>query len=1149
MNSCELANFRDAVRNGRPVGRSGNKVRIDNVMLLGRVRGRVEEPLRWAQRASLEKGATLWVLDVFGVKDIDGLLGVQGAGHTYIASGTIMFSYLDTPGIEGSLVYVRGARYSNKGKYEFRKLNLQCDTMKNSWMAVNWNKTDEGWVIGPCYVGPLRRRQISNDSMLHIALGVAETGELEYPENAYMYGTLSWNGNDFSDDEGVAIPSRNSVLWRQQNDEGYSFIENEGKAYWGEDSVARDLSDEANPENKLGVRVSDAEKSEFDIDRITGEAATGVENSNAFRWNADRHGEEGPGFGVPQVDIEKEVRGALDKWSGSLSEMFATAKETVDERFLKAVGRVWYDRVLAGNRYSGLGSRKVFEDASNRGYVRKMLNTWVISEIMKIEEAVKSNFGAVPVKELHARNLLFEQEDYLTGDISYVMLGSIVVILSTGIRVDGNPGFSWYANSSALLRRLCSSSGKKDPMDQVVAAAKCIVCYGEEAVRRAGLPEYYLVGRSRCVRSYGLADVWKRVFEAYKSGGGDMVSPYDVTDGLFTPRSAVTALDMLECIEVDSDIVYSSAEWVKAQCEEVGCFLEISEEGKTRYYSIIDAARSLTLWSRLRELEVRGNNRGREGRETWEVSKESVDYAIQLMEEEKGFALDPTQKEAVRTLASGGLGVLTGVAGSGKSTVLKCLIYAVEKEYPGIDVRLAAPTGKAAKRMTETTGRKAYTMHSMFRVMGGSTNNIRWVRDFAGSKRYEACDSAPAGLEESAGRVFYIFDEVSMCGFGLLCRVIAALGGSCDKVLFVGDKEQLPPVLDAPVFAEVLSVAKKAFRLGESHRAAEGSLPTKNAYKVLRGEGATFQEGETFRIDRAGNGEIQERVLKEFIAGVKKYGIDGCRVVTPYKKAASVEKWGYASSIISGLLGDMLKETGVVEDVPGAPHGEVVLSWRSSCAQEFARIGDRVLNVENTRNVPLMNCKGEIVDTADIVNGQEGIIMAIIKGSPSRGNASKYSDKYYTLLVDMSDDATGVLDEENGKYCAFEVKSTRWPGAGGRPEGVPENAMYVTGLTVGNLEVSYAETVHKMQGSEVPCIIIPASTECRNSSFFNRALVYTAITRASKEVVIVGDAGDYGTSFARASKRGAVEDPRETVFGFLGLYNDGWSAGDGGEGR
>ena len=111
---------------------------------------------------------------------------------------------------------------------------------------------------------------------------------------------------------------------------------------------------------------------------------------------------------------------------------------------------------------------------------------------------------------------------------------------------------------------------------------------------------------------------------------------------------------------------------------------------------------------------------------------------------------------------------------------------------------------------------------------------------------------------------------------------------------------------DVSVFAEIRSISKKAFRLGESHRAAEGSLPTKNAYKVLKGEGGSFDEGDTFKIRQVENADIHSVVLKEFVEGIKKYGIDGCRVVTPYKNARSVEKWKYASAKISNTLGEIL---------------------------------------------------------------------------------------------------------------------------------------------------------------------------------------------------------------------------------------------------
>jgi ATP-dependent exoDNAse (exonuclease V) alpha subunit len=1113
VNSCELADLTKI----KDLSTNGFSAKFSNVMLLGRVRGRVEDPETYlGKRLALDVGCALWVLDVFGVKDINGEMGAKGAGETYCTMGTVVFSGPDVSAVEGSLVYLRGAKKIFNGKSVIRPLALDCKLESNKWTAFAFGrKEDNIWIVVPCTIGALKKSQLSNPELLKIAEGIASTGKLEYPENAWERGILSWNGNGKSDDEGVALPSKGSIAWKYQNQEGYSFLNEEGRATWGDSSER--ATNETNPENKLGYKSTKEEIRDYTTNSITGEGfGKKHDTQDAFSWNADRHGEEGVGFGNPNDSLVEAVKEGAGKWSDAFEKMFVKSRDSVPTDFILEVGKLWEQEVIKGIQ------RQVFASATGSNRIRRMLNIWVVSEMRKLDLAVYSDFGRIPKSELDRRGILPKASDYADGSVSALEIGAKVILLSTGIRrEDTSRGLYWYSRSASLSQRLMTADRvARDVISHLVGAAKCVVEYGQNAAKIAGMPEFAMVGHDRLCRSYGCSDLWKDMLDEYSATG--ILNKENATDNLFIPASPVSSMSGCIHLEINAEEAYSSKEWLTEQCNEIGCFLDIEEDSrKTTYFSMVDAARSINLWQELSEVE----------NYSWNTPDECVNEAIAAMEEEKGFSLDSTQKEAVRVLSSGGLGVLTGVAGSGKSTVLKCVIDAVKRANPKIGLVQAAPTGKAAKRMVETTNMPATTMHSTFRIMEDHTDRLYWLN----KAKNGVFDTVDVTNFDAVEDTFYIFDEVSMCGFNLMCKVMAAVsqGVRC-KVLFVGDKEQLPPVQDVPVFAEILSISKKAFRLGESHRAAEGSLPTKNAYKVLKGEGGSFDEGGTFKIRQVENADIHSVVLKEFVEGIKKYGIDGCRVVTPYKNARSVEKWKYASAKISNTLGEILEESGITKDMKGAPKGSPVVSWKSKSAQEFVRIGDRVMNVENTRDVPLANMKGESQGYCDIVNGQEGIVMGFIKGSLNLDKYSRGYDKRYLVLVDMSDDATGI-PSKNGKYCAFEVTSRRWP-VQDFPMPIAEGCQYVSGGNISNLEMSYAETVHKMQGSEVPCVIIPASTECRNTSFFNRALVYTAITRASKEVVLVGDAGGMGTAFAKASKLGAKENPRETVFGYLGLY-------------
>ena len=1109
----DLANL----NNIKNLSTNGFSARFSNVILLGRIRARVEnEEFILGKHLVLDKDCALWVMDVMAIKDVAGEIGPKGPKGVYLTVGTVCITGPANIKAEGALVFVGGKKRVLDGKTKHMPLALECYLPYNKWSAFVFKGKEDGkWVLGPCDIMPLKRANVVSQDLQRIIEPYLTCGEFEYPTNAWSRGVLSWNGSNRSDEDGLALPSKGSITWRYQNEDGYRLIDNECRATWGIQKAESKIMD---PRNKMGVQQDESDVQDYVNGEITGENEGKASDQEVFTgWNAMRKGEEGVGFGKPNKVLLDAVLNNVNMWSSTLNTCLSTAKKEVSDDFIKKVGEVWNNNVTGLRR-----SVPVFNDATGNNWLRRMLSAWVIGELRKVDEAVYSNFGRVSKYDMARQHMLPSQYDYLNSDVSLLELGAKVILLSTGIHNEtSGRGFGWYSKSSALIERLCTFNPVyATTKGRLVDAAKMIVKYGSVAVRNAGLCEFTKEGRSLYIKTSGCADVWGNVYQSFKDGTFKKKS---ILDELFRPVQANTQTQGIHEILVNANKEYSSDDWLDAQCQDVGCFLDVEDgEGKlpTKYYSLVDSARSIVLWNRLASCEDN----------IWDTSEESVKAAISEMEAEKGFSLDDTQKNAVEVLSSGGLGVLTGVAGSGKSTVLKCVINAVVKSNPKVAVVQAAPTGKAAKRMVETTGLESRTMHSTFKIMQDNVNNLRWL--YKATTKGDLSDVDVSGYE-GLDDTFFIFDEVSMCGFNLMCKVMAAVCRSkhC-KVLFVGDKEQLPPVQDSPVFAEILQISKKAYRLGESHRAAEGSLPTKNAYKVLKGEGGSFEEGDTFRICNVPNGSIAPTVLSEFLKGIKKYGIDGCRVVTPYKNAKSVERWGYSSAKISNVLGDALEKSGIVANVPGAPQSPVVVAWKSTYALEMIRIGDRVMNTENKRDVPVVDASGKVIGSQDIVNGQEGVVMAFVQGSLKYSNSTKGFEKQYLVLIDMSDDADGLTDEEKG-YCAFEV--TDRSNYAGNMEGLPPTCKYVTGPDISNLEMSYAETVHKMQGSEVPCVIIPASTECRDSAFFNRALVYTAITRAGKEVVLVGDAGDNGSAFAKASKRGAKEDPRETLFGYLGV--------------
>lgn len=1108
---------------------NGYSSKVEDVMLLGRIRAKVEDPyLTVSHNAEVPLNVQVYVLDVIAIKDGTGVFGEKGRGAMYLTSGTVAFAAdAAIQGIEGAFVYVWGGQYTfGSRRGSTRKMSLSHSLNGKGDNCFMWSKSRSGgWQLDVNAVNPLRRSMIREPMLEEALMQSVQQGEVIVNSLLTSRGRLQWNRNE---GVGLALPTKGSIAYKQKTDPGYSYLENEGRSNWAENEGENDAqsksardgaAERVNPNRRVDTPATREEKLEYEENRITGEAANQGVKENAFDWNAERHGEEGIGF--PEDDTYAAVKDAVlqykDNLWKTLDEKLRESRDSVSFDFLARIGRSWRS-ILEGD------SRNLFPGA-NPGISAKRVK----SMLFEIGEMVYGKYK----ERSRGMKTGAKYRDYANLDMNDEKLGAHVVLLTLGIRND-DPRQTQYEYTKCarpIVNRLISAIGGRGTSAGLTSAAKLVVSEGERIGVLLGLGEYTKTRRSY-VKTVGAAGHYHSLYEQSEEAA---LTGKALTEGVFRATQAKTnSGDLLE-VQVGNETCYSTESYIRSQIE-CGSVLDVDTGEGKYYYNILDAARSVELYARLHHVEEN----------EYEVPDGVVEEAITRMESKKGFALDETQKNAVKALSGGGFGCLTGVAGSGKSTVLSCLIDAVEAAYPGMPVILAAPTGKAAKRMTETTGIAARTMHSTFHL-GGGDDAIPASEDysflaFSGLERVDRPNLDASPDLAGGGRVFYIFDEVSMCGFDLMCRVMGAvsLTPGC-KVLFVGDKEQLPPVQDYPVFAEVLSLAQRAYRLGESHRAAEGSLPTLNAYKILRGEGGSLETGKTFEVFGVEDDQISQVVQRKFLEGIAEYGVDGCRVVTPFKNSATGNQYGYSCSALNGKLVDLMSETGVCSTKDTDPKGGFVAAFRSGGVLQLVRTNERVMNTENTE-IPLAYADGSLTgETDNIVNGQEGRVVALV---PAKG------DRGYYLLVDMSDDygeePEDTLEETDGnsavdpqsdkgrKYAAFKVSKAKSnsvsDGKGGYSE-LP--APLIVGGKVGNLEISYAETVHKMQGSEVKCIIVPLSSNCaRMSSFINRALVYTAVTRASVKVVFVGSL----TAVGAASREVPETKPCETLFGAMGWF-------------
>lgn len=396
---------------------------------------------------------------------------------------------------------------------------------------------------------------------------------------------------------------------------------------------------------------------------------------------------------------------------------------------------------------------------------------------------------------------------------------------------------------------------------------------------------------------------------------------------------------------------------------------------------------------------------------------------IDAAEARAGVELSPSQRAGLEALLGARVGILTGGPGVGKTTCTKILVDVLESR--GLSVSLAAPTGKAAKRLAEATGRKAATLH---RLMGAKPGS--WARN---------ADN-PLDLD------VLVLDECSMVDVPLMHAALDALPPWASLIL-VGDPDQLPSVGPGNVFGDLIACGRFATaRLVEIHRQAAGSLIVANAHRINTGTPPDLSnraDGDFFFLD-ADDAEAAAALIPELVAArlPKRYGFDPVRdvqVISPMKRGAA------GTQALNRSLQDRLN--------PATPDKAEVERFGTRF-----RVGDKVMQQRNDYDL-------------DVMNGEGGIVVGI---DPLESELSIEIDG--RVVVYSFDD----LDE---------------------------------------LDLSYAFTIHKSQGGEAPCIVIPLAMQ--HYAMLDRGLLYTAITRGRKLVVVVGQrkALFVAARNVRASKR------------------------------
>lgn len=382
-----------------------------------------------------------------------------------------------------------------------------------------------------------------------------------------------------------------------------------------------------------------------------------------------------------------------------------------------------------------------------------------------------------------------------------------------------------------------------------------------------------------------------------------------------------------------------------------------------------------------------------------------VDKAMDWVQQQLKIELAPEQKTAVSQGVSEKLLIVTGGPGTGKSTITKAILSITEKITTRII--LAAPTGRAAKRMSEITGKKAFTIHSLLEI-DFATGKFKHNRD-----NPLVCD-------------LIIVDEASMIDTQLMNHLLKAIPSDA-RAIFIGDVDQLPSVGPGNVLKDlILSQRVPVIQLKKIFRQAAGSLIITNAHRINQGEfpDISYHPKADFQFIEAENPEDVVKIIVDLVASRlpkshRFHKFDDIQVLSPMKR---------------GLIGSENLNTVLQQHLNPSP---TPLFRMGRCFH----IGDKVMQIRNNYE-------------KEVYNGDVGKIIEI----------------------DLTEQTLKVGFE--GKIVPYDF------------------------IEIDELILAYAVSIHKYQGSECPCVIIPVHTSHFKLLFRN--LLYTGLTRGKKRVIFVG---------------------------------------------
>lgn len=411
---------------------------------------------------------------------------------------------------------------------------------------------------------------------------------------------------------------------------------------------------------------------------------------------------------------------------------------------------------------------------------------------------------------------------------------------------------------------------------------------------------------------------------------------------------------------------------------------------------------------------------------------EDIDRVLSVVEKKLQMKLSPEQENAVKMALSNKVSIITGGPGTGKTSVEKSIISCYRILHPDEGILLIAPTGRAAKRMSESTGAPASTIHKALGLIQNDDGEL-----------------VETGPDSILVETLIIVDEASMIGTFLLNTLLQHVSNRA-RIVFIGDVDQLPSIEIGAVLREMISSSVPVMRLTQTFRQANGSNIIVNAARINIGEKRLVYDDDFQLVEKDSSKEIQDAVVSEYLNLLKRYSDDEIVVLSPFRKSTETG---------TNSLNIRLRSVMRPDITPSTPYFE----------RKNTRFyqGDKVMFTRNTEK---------------LTNGDIGTITSIFKGKDGL---------YVTCNFENDIDDIELQEEE-----------------------------------LLNLELAYAMTVHKSQGSEYKAVIMVVDN--KHKVLLKRNLLYTAITRAKEKLILIGQqdainvAIDNLDSIYRRTKLGAL---------------------------